>query len=52
MKNGDVEVDIKINESRGIRFVKFYDKKSVFKAMKDANNLELLWSFSSNSLFK
>ncbi len=41
MKYGDVELDIKINESRGIGFVKFYDKKSVFKAMKDTNNLEL-----------
>ena len=46
MKYGDVEVaqiakDKKTNKSRGFGFVKFYDRKSAFKAMKDANNLEL-----------
>ena len=46
MKYGDVEVaqivkDKKTNKSRGFGFVKFYDKKSAYKAMKDAENLEL-----------
>ena len=41
MKYGDFEVDKKTNKSRGIAFVKFYDKKSDFKTMKDANNLLL-----------